>query len=194
MLPLHSPAGPPAGTPDDDVDAPQAAAPARPAVRAAEAGDLPAVAAILEPYATRTAVTFDEEPPSLDAWSARFADLAARGLPFLVAEIDDEVVGYAYASPWRPKTAYRYTVEDSIYLSPAAQGRGVGTRLLSALLDACSLAGVRQVVAVVADDPAAAGSLPLHRRFGFEVAGVLRDVGVKHGRSVSTMLLQRSLG
>ncbi len=186
MLPLHSPA--------EAAGAPSARPAARPTVRTAEAGDLPAVARILEPYATRTVATFDEEPPSLDAWSARFADLAARGLPFLVAELEGEVVGYAYASPWRPKSAYRYTVEDSVYLAPEAQRRGVGTRLLSALLDACSLAGVRQVVAVVADDPAAAGSLPLHQRLGFEVAGVLRDVGIKHGRSVSTMLLQRSLG
>jgi L-amino acid N-acyltransferase YncA len=167
--------------------------PARPHVRAATADDLPALAAILEPYVRRTAVTFDEEPPAATVWSDRLADLAARGLPFLVAELDGEVVGYAYASPWRPKAAYRYTVEDTIYLAPGAQGRGVGTRLLSALLDACSAAGVRQVVAVVADDPEAAGSLPLHRRFGFEVAGVLRDVGVKHGRTVSTMLLQRTL-
>lgn len=165
----------------------------RTTVRPALPGDLPAVAAILEPYVTGTAVTFDEDPPSLDAWASRFADLSARGLPFLVAEEEGAVVGYAYATPWRPKAAYRYTVEDTVYLAPEAQGRGVGTRLLSALLDACSLAGVRQVVAVVAEDPAAAGSLPLHRRFGFEVVGVLRDVGVKHGRSVSTMLLQRSL-
>ncbi|MFE6970267.1 GNAT family N-acetyltransferase [Isoptericola sp. NPDC057653] len=185
MPPLPSPAGPTSAT---------ASPSGRPVVRAAETGDLPAVAAILEPYVSGTAVTFDEQPPDLTVWRQRLADLAARGLPFLVAEVDGEVVGYAYVSPWRPKAAYRYTVEDTIYLSPAAQGRGVGTRLLSALLDACSLAGVRQVVAVVADDPAAAGSLPLHRRLGFEVAGVLRDVGVKHGRSVSTMLLQRSLG
>jgi len=178
--PLPSPTGP-------------AASAARPVVRAAVTDDLPAVAEILEPYVTGTAVTFDEQPPDLGAWRQRLADLDARGLPFLVAELDGAVVGYAYATPWRPKAAYRYTVEDSIYLAPEAQGHGVGTRLLSALLDACTLAGVRQVVAVVADDPAAAGSLPLHRRLGFEVAGVLRDVGVKHGRSVSTMLLQRTL-
>ncbi|MEL7974963.1 N-acetyltransferase family protein [Isoptericola sp. F-RaC21] len=164
-----------------------------PVVRAATTDDLPAVARILEPYVLRTAVTFDETPPSADAWAARFTDLAARGLPFLVAEDAGDVVGYAYATPWRPKAAYRYTVEDSVYLAPGAQGRGVGTLLLSALLDACALVGVRQVVAVVADDPAAAGSIPLHRRLGFEVAGVLRDVGVKHGRSVSTTLLQRTL-
>lgn len=165
----------------------------RPIVRAATAQDLPAVAAIHEPYVLGTAVTFDEEPPGSDAWAARLGDLRDRGLPFLVAEVDGSVVGYAYASTWRPRAAYRHTVESTIYLSPTSQGRGIGTRLLSALLDACSLAGVREVVAVVADDPAAAGSLPLHRRLGYEVAGVLRDVGVKHGRRVSTMLLQRSL-
>lgn len=175
---------------DDERDARH---PARPQVRPATAEDLAAVADILAPYVHRTAVTFDEEPPTAADWSDRLADLAARGLPFLVAELDGEVVGYAYASPWRPKAAYRYTVEDTVYLAPAAQGRGIGTRLLSALLDACSAAGVRQVVAVVADAPEAAGSLPLHRKLGFEVAGVLRDVGVKHGRSVSTMLLQRTL-
>ncbi|GAA1986035.1 GNAT family N-acetyltransferase [Isoptericola halotolerans] len=165
----------------------------RPVVRAARRDDLPAVAAVLEPYVLGTAVTFDEEPPGAEIWQARLDDLAGRGLPFLVAEVDGAVVGYAYAAPWRPKAAYRHTAETTIYLSPAAQGRGTGTRLLSALIDACSLAGVRQLIAVVADDPAAAGSLPLHRRLGFEVVGTLHDVGVKHGRSVSTMLLQRSL-
>ncbi|WP_402465304.1 GNAT family N-acetyltransferase [Isoptericola aurantiacus] len=166
---------------------------ARPAIRPATERDLPAVAEILAPYVLRTAVTFDEVPPDASAWTTRLDELRELGLPFLVAEIDDDVVGYAYAAPWRPKAAYRHTVESTIYLSPAAQRRGVGTRLLSALLDACSLGGVQQVIAVVADDPAAAGSLPLHRRLGFEVAGVLRDVGVKHGRRVSTMLLQRTL-
>ncbi|MEG3615090.1 N-acetyltransferase family protein [Isoptericola haloaureus] len=165
----------------------------RPHVRRATASDLDAVAAVLAPYVARTAVTFDEEPPTDADWRGRLAEADARGLPFLVAELDGEVVGYAYAAPWRPKAAYRHTVEDTIYLAPAAQGRGVGTRLLSALLDACTVAGVRQVIAVVADDPAAAGSVPLHRRLGFEVTGVLRDVGRKHGRDVSTMLMQRTL-
>jgi L-amino acid N-acyltransferase YncA len=162
-------------------------------VRAAVPADLVTVAEIFTPYVGSTAVTFDEVAPTPEQWRDRLADCAARGLPFLVAELDGAVVGYAYASTWRPKAAYRYTVEDTIYLSPAAHGRGIGSRLLSALLDACTVAGVRQVVAVVADDPAAAGSLPLHRRLGFEVAGVLRDVGFKHGRAVSTMLLQRTL-
>ncbi|GAA4727275.1 GNAT family N-acetyltransferase [Isoptericola chiayiensis] len=162
-------------------------------MRRAVVADLGAVAAILEPYVTGTCVTFDEVPPSSADWERRLDDADARGLPFLVAELEGAVVGYAYAAPWRPKAAYRHTVEDTIYLAPQTQGEGVGTRLLSALLDACTVAGVRQVVAVIADDPAAAGSVPLHRRLGFEVTGVLRDVGVKHGRSVSTMLMQRTL-
>ncbi|PFG43239.1 phosphinothricin acetyltransferase [Isoptericola jiangsuensis] len=166
---------------------------ARPRVRAATPDDLTIVAAIFAPYVRTTAVTFDEEPPTAEQWDARLADARTRGLPFLVAELDGEVVGYAYASPWRPKAAYRHTVEDTIYLAPEAQGRGVGTRLLSALLDACTAAGVRQVVAVIADDPAAAGSIPLHRRFGFAPAGTLQDVGFKRGRWVSTVLMQRTL-
>jgi len=182
--PLPSPAGPAPSAPDHGP---------QPVVRAAVVADLPTVAAILEPYVTGTAVTFDEQAPDVATWRQRLVDLDARGLPFLVAELDGAVVGYAYAAPWRAKAAYRYTVEDTIYLAPSAQGRGVGSLLMTALLEACTRAGVRQVVAVVADDPAAAGSLPLHRRFGFEVAGVLRDVGVKHGRSVSTTLLQRTL-
>jgi L-amino acid N-acyltransferase YncA len=183
-------AGPdPTWAPDPRPDG----AASRPTIRVATREDLPAAAAILEPYVTGTAVTFDEDPPSPDAWAARLADLAARGLPFLVAQDAGAVVGYAYATPWRPKDSYRYTVEDTIYVAPEAQGRGVGTRLLAALLDACALAGARQVIAVVADDPAATGSLHLHRRLGFEMVGVLRDVGFKHGRSVSTMLLQLSL-
>ncbi|MDO8144786.1 MULTISPECIES: GNAT family N-acetyltransferase [unclassified Isoptericola] len=181
MAPLPSPGDGPPGAVD------------RPRIRRAVPADLPAVAAIFAPYVTGTAVTFAEDPPSAADWSDRLEDADAGGLPFLVAELDGAVVGYAYVTPWRPRAAYRHTVEDTIYLAPAAQGRGVGTRLLSALLDACTVAGIRQVVAVVADDPAGAGSVPLHRRLGFEVVGVLRDVGRKHGRDVSTMLMQRTL-
>ncbi|ANC30185.1 GNAT family N-acetyltransferase [Isoptericola dokdonensis] len=179
--------------PSPAADGADATGPARPLVRPATAADLEAVAAIFAPYVRTTAVTFDEEPPTATQWADRLADLVSRGLPFLVAELDGAVVGYAYAGPWRPKAAYRHTVESTIYLDPRAQGRGVGTRLLAALLDALGLAGVRQVVAVVADDPAAAGSIPLHRRLGFAPAGTLHDVGFKHGRWVSTVLMQRTL-
>ncbi|WP_426308550.1 GNAT family N-acetyltransferase [Cellulosimicrobium sp. E-16] len=172
-------------------------------VRPATAGDLGRVAEIAAPFVRDTCVTFEEEVWDVPAWRRKLDDVTARGLPFLVAEVDVPtepgtaggplVVGYAYASAWRPKPAYRHTAEDTIYLDPAHAGRGIGTTLLSALLDACAVAGVRQVVSVVADVPEAAGSLPLHRRFGFVETGRLTAVGLKHGRWVDTILLQRSL-
>jgi L-amino acid N-acyltransferase YncA len=106
--------------------------------------------------------------------------------------VDGHVVGYAYASPWRPKPAYRHTVEDSVYVAPGWSGRGVGSALLGSLLDACARAGVRQVVAVIADTGSDA-SAALHRRFGFARVGRLTAVGHKHGRWVDTVLMQRSL-
>ena len=162
------------------------------AVRAAGPADLPAVAAIYGPYVTGSVVTFETEPPDLATWRERFDALAGRGLPFLVAEAAGRVIGYAYAGPWKERAAYRSTVEDAIYLAPAARGRGTGRILLDALLRACGEAGVREVVAVIADagDPASAR---LHTRCGFREVGRLTGVGFKHGRWVDTVLLQRSL-
>ena len=113
-----------------------------------------------------------------------------RKLPFLVAEAGGTVAGYAYASPWRPKPAYRHTVEDSVYLAPGQRGRGLGRLLLESLLTGCADAGVRQVIAVIADsgDPA---SVALHRACGFAETGRLSQVGYKHGRWLDTVLLQR---
>jgi L-amino acid N-acyltransferase YncA len=160
-------------------------------LRAAEAGDLPVVAAIYAPYVERTVITFETEPPDADAWAARFDAVAARGLPFLVAEAAGAVVGYAYAGPWKERAAYRHTVEDAIYLAPGATGRGIGRALLDALLRACAEADVQQVVAVIADsgDPA---STRLHARCGFREVGRLERVGFKHGRWVDTVLMQCS--
>ncbi|WP_082141464.1 GNAT family N-acetyltransferase [Cellulosimicrobium funkei] len=182
---------------------PSAAAHPTVTVRPATADDLARVAEIAAPFVRDTCVTFEEELWDVPAWQRKLDDVTARGLPFLVAEVDgttrpdgtsDPVVaGYAYASAWRPKPAYRHTAEDTIYLDPAFAGRGIGTALLAALLEACTAAGVRQVMSVVADVPEAAGSLPLHRRFGFAEAGRLTAVGFKHGRWVDTILLQRSL-
>ncbi|HEY7918714.1 MAG TPA: GNAT family N-acetyltransferase, partial [Streptosporangiaceae bacterium] len=119
-------------------------------------------------------------------------DLTERKLPFLVAEAAGTVAGYAYASPWRPKPAYRHTVEDSVYLAPGQRGRGLGRLLLESLLAGCADAGVRQVIAVIADsgDPASAA---LHRACGFADAGRLTQVGFKHGRWIDTVLMQREL-
>jgi phosphinothricin acetyltransferase len=162
-------------------------------VRAAVPADLEPVAAICAHYVTATVTTFEEVPPTAADWRRRLDDLARRNLPFLVAEQAGAVSGYAYASPWRPKPAYRHTVEDTVYISPARTGRGLGHALLSALLSRCEQAGVRQVIAVIADTGSDA-SIALHRRLGFTPAGRLCRVGFKHGRWIDTVLMQRDLG
>lgn len=161
--------------------------------RPAAPADLPAVAGIYEHYVTHTVATFEETPPTVAQWRQRLDDLTGRGLPFLVADLAGEVAGYAYAAPWRPKPAYRYTVEDTIYLDPAQTGRGLGRLLLGALLTESTRAGMRQMIAVIADT-GRADSVELHRRFGFTDAGLLVAVGSKHGRWVDTRLMQRPLG
>jgi len=160
--------------------------------------DLPVVAGIYGYYAQHTVATFDEAGPSVDAWREKAATLAGAGLPFLVVEVEpgdasgSRVAGYAYAGPFRPKPAYRLTVEDSVYVDPAWAGRGLGRLLLEALLPAAAEAGARQMVAVIADAgiPAPAA---LHRSLGFADVGRLRGVGFKHGRFVDTVLMQRGL-
>jgi L-amino acid N-acyltransferase YncA len=167
----------------------------QPVVRAAAEADLEQVAAIFAHYVTETVATFEEVPPTPADWRLRLDDLSGRRLPFLVAEAGAGgrgVCGYAYASPWRPKPAYRHTVEDSVFISPGHTGRGLGSALLGALLAACADAGARQVIAVIADTGSDA-SVALHRRFGFEAAGRLSGVGRKHGRWIDTVLMQREL-
>jgi L-amino acid N-acyltransferase YncA len=165
-------------------------------VRAAVPADLEQVAAIYAHYVTNTVTTFEEVPPTVAAWRRRLDDLADQKLPFLVTQGDaagEPVSGYAYASPWRPKPAYRHTVEDTVYVAPGQVGRGLGGVLLGALLAACADAGARQVIAVIADTGSDA-SVALHRRFGFAHAGRLSAVGRKHGRWIDTVLMQRELG
>ncbi|MFI5915144.1 GNAT family N-acetyltransferase [Dactylosporangium sp. NPDC051541] len=161
-------------------------------IRGATPDDLSAVAAIYAHYVTETVATFDETPPTLDYWHQRYEDLTARDLPFLVAESEGQVAGYAYATPWRPKPAYRHTVEDSIYLAPGQAGKGYGSTLLRALLDACANRGLHQVIAVIVDADSGA-SAALHRKHGFTEAGRLRDVGHKHSRWLDTVLMQHTL-
>ncbi|MEV1286881.1 N-acetyltransferase family protein [Micromonospora sp. NPDC049679] len=163
-----------------------------PRVRPAGPADLAAIAAIYAHYVTTSVATFDETAPTAGDWERKAADLAERSLPLLVAESDGQVVGYAYAGPWRPKPAYRHTVEDSIYLAPGHTGEGLGRALLETLLERCAQAGARQVIAVITDS-GEPGSLALHRRLGFVDAGRLTAVGFKHGRWVDTLLLQRDL-
>lgn len=161
-------------------------------VRPATVADLGTVAGILAFYVMNSVVTFEEDPPGVPQWDDRLGDLAERKLPFLVAESGGAVAGYAYASPWRPKPAYRHTVEDSVYLAPGQRGRGLGRLLLESLLTGCARAGVRQVIAVISDSGNPA-SVALHRACGFADAGRLAQVGYKHGRWIDTILLQREL-
>ena len=165
----------------------------QPVVRPAVPADLEQVAAIFAHYVATSAATFEEVPPTAADWRRRLDELTGQNLPFLVAESGGTVGGYAYASPWRPKPAYRHTVEDTVYISPAHAGRGLGSALLGALLVRCELAGARQVIAVIADTGSDA-SAALHRRFGFAHAGRLSAVGRKHGRWIDTVLMQRALG
>ncbi|MFE3827393.1 GNAT family N-acetyltransferase [Streptomyces sp. NPDC059092] len=161
-------------------------------VRPAAPADLDAVAAIHAHYVLHSVITFEEVPPTADDWLRRFQDFASRDDPFLIAEVAGEVAGYAYAGPWRPKAAYRNTVEDTIYLSPGHTGKGRGGALLGALVARCARAGRRRMVAVIADTGQDA-SAALHRRFGFTHAGRLTEVGYKHGRWVDTVLMERDL-
>ncbi len=166
---------------------------AQPVVRTAVSADAEQVAAIFAHYVTTSVATFEEVAPAAEAWRRRLDDLAGQNLPFLVAEADVDICGFAYASPWRPKPAYRYTVEDTVYLSPGHTGCGIGSALLGGLLAGCTDAGARQVIAVIADTGSDA-SAALHRRFGFTEAGRLCAVGRKHGRWIDTLLMQKGLG
>jgi L-amino acid N-acyltransferase YncA len=165
--------------------------PSRPAlIRPTTATDLDAIADIFAYYVTSTVISFETDPPGVTAWHDQLVHLAELGLPFLVADVDGAVAGYAYAGPWRTKPAYRFTVEDSVYLAPERRGTGLGRLLLHGLLGACEASGVRQVLAVIADtgEPA---SRALHRAFGFTEVGRLTEVGHKHGRWIDTVIMQR---
>jgi L-amino acid N-acyltransferase YncA len=161
-------------------------------VRTAAPADLGQITAMYAHYVATSVATFETDAPPVAYWRQRLDDLADRNLPFLVAEADDVVVGYSFASPWRPRPAYRYTAEDSVYVAPGQAGRGIGSALLAALLDRCAEAGVHQVIAVIADTGSDA-STALHARFGFTHAGRLTHVGRKHGRWIDTVLMQRTL-
>lgn len=154
--------------------------------------DLGQVTEIFGWYAVNSVATFEERPRTRAYWSRHAGELADLGLPFLVADADGEIAGYAYAGQWRRKPAYRLTVEDSVFIAPDRTGAGVGRSLLTDLLTACAAAGLRQVIAVIADtgDPASVG---LHRACGFTDVGRLTGVGFKHDRWIDTVLMQRTL-
>lgn len=161
----------------------------RPAVEA----DLPAITAIYEDAVRTGTATFELTAPTLAEMTARHGNLTGAGFPYLVAIGDDDVLGYAYAGPYRPRPAYRFTVENSVYLPPRAQRRGIGLRLLTALIDASAERGYRQMIAVIGDS-ANAASIGVHTRAGFELVGTHRNVGFKFGRWLDTVMMQRELG
>ena len=137
--------------------------------------------------------SFEEAPPTLDEMRRRHGDCVGRGLPWLVADFGGSVAGYGYCSPYRARSAYRYSLEDSVYVRADAQGKGVGGALLRELIARCEALGYRQMIAVIGDS-ANAASINLHARLGFLRAGMLRAAGFKFGRWVDSVLMQRPLG
>lgn len=162
-------------------------------VRDARAADMAAVQAIYAHHVRHGFGTFEEEAPSLDDMSARHAAVVAAGLPWLVAQVDGSIAGYAYAGPFRARAAYRFTVEDSIYIGEDFARRGVGRALLSALIARCEAGPWRQMLAVIGDS-FNDGSVGLHRALGFSHLGTMKAVGFKHGRWVDVVMMQRPLG
>jgi L-amino acid N-acyltransferase YncA len=155
--------------------------------------DIAAVHAIYAYYVLHGSASFEEEPPSAAELARRRADVLGRGLPYLVAEIDDVVVGYAYASPYRARSAYRFSIENSVYVDHRHHRRGIGRALLAALIERCERGAWRQMIAVIGDS-ANVSSIALHEQLGFRMVGALRSVGFKFGRWVDTVLMQRELG
>jgi L-amino acid N-acyltransferase YncA len=164
-----------------------------PHLRDATEADLPAIQVIYAHHVLTGVASFEETPPTVDELRARRASVLGHGLPYLVAEIDGVVAGYCYATPYRPRAAYRHTIEDSIYIGESFRGRGLGRVLLQALIGRCEAGPWRQMIAVIADG-GSGGSLSLHDSLGFELIGTLKAVGFKHGRWLDTTLMQRRLG
>jgi phosphinothricin acetyltransferase len=162
-------------------------------VRASGEADLPAIQAIYAHHVLHGLASFEEVPPDHAEMARRREAILARGLPHLVAEAGGAVLGYAYAGPYRTRSAYRFTVEDSVYVAAEATGRGLGSLLLAALVRDCEAWGARQMLAVIGDS-GNQGSIRLHARAGFRMAGTLAAVGFKHGRWVDCVLMQRPLG
>ncbi|NGM50485.1 N-acetyltransferase [Caulobacter sp. 602-2] len=161
-------------------------------IRPSTDADVPAITAIYGWNVLNGLGTFEEVPPDQAEMARRRAAFLDRGLPYLVAEQDGKVLGYAYAGPFRLRAAYRYTVEDSIYVAPDAAGKGVGKALLQALIEACEGLGLRQICAVIGDSGNAA-SIGVHAALGFEHKGVFPAMGYKFGRWVDLVWMQRSL-
>jgi phosphinothricin acetyltransferase len=164
-----------------------------PVIRPATEADLTSMVEIYNYYIQNSVVTFDLDAMALADWAEKYRWIKELGLPFIVAQSPSgQIIGFAYVAPWRQKAAFKRTVEDSIYLRPAAIGKRVGTKLLEQLLEQAKVAGVKEVVAVISDK-GAESSIALHERFGFKHQGHLGKVGFKFGRWLGTVLMQKSL-
>lgn len=162
-------------------------------IRPTTAVDLLAITEIYEHAVRYGSATFELIPPDLAEMTRRFRVLAEGGFPYFVAALDGRVVGYAYAGSYRPRPAYRLTVENSVYLQPGIYRRGIGLQLLQRLIGESEIRGYRQMVAVIGDS-ANAGSIGVHTKCGFQMVGTLSNVGFKFGRWLDTVIMQRSLG
>jgi L-amino acid N-acyltransferase YncA len=162
-------------------------------IRPSTDADVPTITRIYAHHVLNGTGTFETEPPSEADMATRRADVISKGLPYLVAEEGGEVVGYVYGNWFKPRAAYRYSVEDSIYLAPGQQGKGLGRALLSEFLARCEAVGVRKVMAVIGDS-ANAGSVGLHRALGFQDVGVVKSCGWKFGRWLDIVLMDKSIG
>jgi L-amino acid N-acyltransferase YncA len=164
-----------------------------PQIRPATSADLPAITAIYREAVLHGTATFELDPPDAAEMTRRFNEITSAGFPYLVALLGGRVVGYSYASLYRTRPAYRFTVENAIYLAPDSHRRGVGTQLLQRLIAACERLGFRQIIAVIGDS-ANAGSIGVHTRTGFQMIGLHPDVGYKFGRWLDIVMMQRAIG
>ncbi|MDP2220774.1 MAG: N-acetyltransferase family protein [Hydrogenophaga sp.] len=164
-----------------------------PLIRPSRDEDLDAITRIYGHHVLHGTGTFETTPPSTADMTTRRADVLAKGLPWLVVEDGGQVLGFAYGNWFKPRPAYRFSVEDSIYMAPEAAGKGLGRALLAELLAALERAGVRKVMAVIGDS-ANSGSIGVHRALGFEPAGVITSCGWKFGRWLDIVLMQKPLG
>src|SRR6478672_1711353 len=162
-------------------------------IRLAREADLPFVTEIYEHAVVHGTATFELIPPDLAEMTRRFKALMDGGFPYLAAALDGRVVGYAYAGAYRPRPAYRFTVENSVYLQPSIHRRGIGLQLMDRLITECEARGYRQMIAVIGDS-ANAGSIGVHTRCGFQMIGTHPNVGLKFGRWLDTVMMQRALG
>jgi len=162
-------------------------------LRPAQPADLPAIHAIYAHHVLHGLASFEEEPPSVEELARRYRDVIGRGLPYLVAEYGVDIAGYGYCAPYRARSAYRYALEDSIYIRHDMTGRGVGKRLLEELIRRCEGLGYRQIIAVIGDS-ANLPSIGVHAACGFLRVGTLRSAGFKFGRWVDSVFMQRPLG